>query len=92
MKTEVIVSLSEKELRKIPKEILESLAFWVQLVEQNGISEVRKIGGYNDELLRYDRKGQRSIRLNRSWRAYYTITENGEIQLIDVIEINKHKY
>ncbi len=40
-----------------------------------GLSEVRKVPGYHDEPLKGQRKGQRSIRLSRSYRAIYVIEE-----------------
>jgi putative endonuclease len=36
---------------------------------KSGLEETRKRLGWHDELLVGDRKGQRSIRLNKQWRA-----------------------
>lgn len=55
------------------------------------MAETRKIKGYHDEALQGDRWGQRSIRLNRSYRAIYT-EEKGVIHLIIILEVNKHEY
>ena len=41
------------------------LQTWVHAVGRYGLQEVRKIKGYHDELLKGDRAGQRSIRLNK---------------------------
>ena len=58
-----------------------------------GIQSVRKIPGWHDEPLKGDRKCQRSIRLNRSYRAIYRIDkEKRSVELVEVLEINKHKY
>lgn len=84
--------LAEKELRKLPLNIIESLSYWVEIVSKMGLSEVRKISGYHDEPLKGERKGQRSIRLNKAYRAIYIQHENEEIELIEIIEVNKHKY
>lgn len=65
---------------------------WIISVESEGITEVRKIAGYHDEQLRGDRAGQRSIRLNKAYRAFYTLRDNREVELVEVIEVNKHKY
>lgn len=92
MKTEVTITVKNKILSKLPKYIAEALQIWAALVEEMGIEEVRKISGYHDEPLSGDREGQRSIRLNKAYRAFYTIEENGEVKLIDVFEVNKHKY
>jgi proteic killer suppression protein len=89
---EIIISPSAiKDLKKLPAEVIDQLDYWIGLVEDVGIREVRKIKGYHDEPLKGDRKGQRSIRLSRAYRAIYTIDENENI-LITIIEVNKHKY
>lgn len=91
--TRVFLSKSaEKDARKIPKLILDSLDYWIRSVERLGLREVRKIPGYHDEPLTGDRRRQRSIRLNRAYRAIYVLTVNGEIEIVEIIEINKHKY
>lgn len=91
--TTVFLSKSaEKDARKIPKLILDPLDYWIRSVERLGLREVRKIPGYHDEPLVGDRRGQRSIRLNRAYRAIYVLTVNGEIEIVEIIEINKHKY
>ncbi|MFY7991649.1 MAG: type II toxin-antitoxin system mRNA interferase toxin, RelE/StbE family [Bacteriovoracaceae bacterium] len=81
-----------KALEKLPSFIIDSLKYWVRIVEIQGIYKTRKIPGYHDEPLKGERSGQRSIRLNRSYRAIYKITENKEIELIEVIEVSKHEY
>jgi len=53
---------------------------------------VRKISGYHDEPLHGNRIGQRSIRLNKSYRAIYTELDSGEIHFIEIVEVNKHDY
>lgn len=52
---------------------------------------MRKIPGYHDEPLHGARAGQRSIRLNRSWRAFYVIVRE-RVVFVEVIEINHHEY
>lgn len=88
----VLTKQAQKDLVKIPKEIRESLAFWINKVIFEGIADVRKVSGYHDEPLKGNRKGQRSIRLNKAYRAIYIMSENGEIELITIIEVSKHKY
>lgn len=80
-----------KELQMIPQHILKKFATWVQTVEEIGIEESRKIPGYHDEPLKGNRIGQRSIRLNRSYRAIYIISHESLI-FVEVIEVNKHDY
>ncbi len=40
----------------------------------------------------WGRQGQRSVRLNRAYRAIYVEHETGEVELIEVLEVNKHEY
>ena len=54
--------------------------------------KVRKIPGYHDELLKGKRKGQRSIRLSKAYRAFYTEYKYEGINTISIEEINKHEY
>lgn len=53
---------------------------------------MRKIPGYHDEPLRGKRDGQRSIRLSKSYRAIYEIKQDGSIEVVMVMEVNKHDY
>ena len=89
--TSVLVSRSvEKQLFRLPKHIRKSLHGWVREVELLGIRKARQYPGYHDEPLLGDRFGQRSVRLNRAYRAIYIERIEG-IQLI-VIEVSKHAY
>lgn len=80
-----------KDLRKVPHFIRDKLLGWVGAVELSGLDEVRKIPGYHDEPLKGSRQGQRSIRLNRAYRAIYVVVQ-GDVQFVSVEEVNKHKY
>ena len=82
---------AEKSLRKLPRHVIVALAAWMEAVELRGLDEVRKIPGYHDEPLHGARSGQRSIRLNRSWRAFYVIVRE-RVVFVEVIEINHHEY
>ena len=53
--------------------------------------EVRKIPGYHDEPLIGELKGLRSIRLSRSYRAYYRIVAGAAV-MVNVERIDKHEY
>lgn len=86
----VISQVALRDLKKMPREIIDQLEYWIELVEKNGIAEIRKIKGYHDEPLQGDRKGQRSVRLSRSYRAIY-VQDKARV-LIIIIEIHKHKY
>ena len=93
MKYEVhIAKKAEKQLKKIPVYIKEALLLWASSVEMIGMREVRKIPAYHDEPLKGKRKGERSIRLSRAYRAIYKELENGELVLVEIIEVYKHDY
>ena len=83
---------AKKEIVKLPKEVVKKLRFWIKEVSLIGLREVRKIKSFHDEPLQGDRQGQRSIRLNKAYRAFYIVNKNREIELVEIIEINKHKY
>lgn len=79
------------KVAKMPPQIGRKLAFWIEAVAHEGLEEVRKIPGYHDEPLRGDRAGQRSIRLNKAYRAIYIEVE-GEPIVVEIIDVSKHKY
>ena len=81
----------EKQLRKLPRHIVDNLAIWVAAVEFDGLEEVRRLSGYHDEPLKGDRAGQRSIRLSRSYRAIYEIKKD-TARFVSVEEVSKHDY
>ena len=85
-------SKARKDLKKTPKHILAKFFFWIETVETHGLRYTQTLKGYHDEPLKGDRKGQRSIRLNKQWRAIYRLTSRNEIELIEVLEVNPHEY
>lgn len=95
MKLEFAVLLGknvEKELDSLPPHILIKFRGWIKFVELYGVSEARLIKSFHDEPLKGKRNGQRSIRLNRAYRAIYVVLINNEIEIIKVIEVHKHDY
>ena len=82
----------EKQLDLVPEVIRRKFRLWVALVEESGIREVRKHKGFHDEPLKGKRRGQRSVRLNRAYRAIYVERETGTVELLEVLEVNKHDY
>ena len=84
--------LARKQLKRMPRHIVENLASWVDDVETRGLEEVRKIPGYHDEPLHGDRRGQRSVRLSRACRAIYIVTDDGAVEFVSVEEVSKHDY
>ena len=90
----VEVRISKKALKtlsRVPSYIADNLDSWVEAVETDGLEDVRKISGYHDEPLKGDRKGQRSIRLSKAYRAIYEIRRE-EVEYLMIQEVNKHDY
>ena len=81
-----------KALRSLPDYIVAKLKAWVMAVELLGLRETRKRPGFHDEPLHGDRKGQRSIRLSKAYRAIYIESQNGDIELVEILEVSKHEY
>ena len=81
----------KKNLHKVPLAIKKKLFTWVAAVEERGLAEVRKIPGYHDEPLKGNRQGQRSIRLNKQWRAIYRMI-NKKIEFVLIEEVTPHDY
>ena len=81
-----------QNLQKLPRPLVDKFFKWVKAVRRSGIREVRKIKSYHDEPLQGKRFGQRSIRLNRSYRAFYVEEKENVAQRICVLEVNKHDY
>ena len=82
---------AKKDMQKAPRHIVLKLWDWIQDLEDRGLPEVRKIPSYHDEPLFGDRWGQRSIRLSKSYRAFY-VEKKTEIVIVKILEVNKHEY
>jgi proteic killer suppression protein len=83
---------AQKDIIKIPENLQEKLYFWVRAVSELGLLKIRQSKGFHDEPLKGDRKGQRSIRLNKAYRAIYIEKSDGQIEFVEIIEVNKHEY
>lgn len=83
---------AKRDLRKIPAMIAVKLYSWIEDIGHRGIAEVRKIPGYHDEPLHGKRTGQRSIRLNKAYRAIYIIENDSFIRFVEILEVTKHEY
>jgi len=88
----LLTKQAERDLKKVPLHIAEKFQLWVDIVEMEGLREARRIPSFHDEPLRGRRKGQRSIRLNRAYRAIYVERSRDNLELLEVQEINKHDY
>lgn len=90
---------AEKDLRSVPTHIQKKFQLWIEAVGEFGLEEVRKVPGYHDEPLKGPRKGQRSVRLSRNYRAIYEVltevSSGKQKKLVDCVsveEISKHSY
>jgi proteic killer suppression protein len=83
---------AKKDLLGVPNHIRIKLFYWIDAVSTLGLIEISKIKGFHDEPLKGNRVTQRSIRLNKSYRAIYKIISNYEIEFIEIIEVNNHDY
>ncbi|MBI4405449.1 MAG: type II toxin-antitoxin system mRNA interferase toxin, RelE/StbE family [Deltaproteobacteria bacterium] len=80
----------EKDLAQVPSYLRDKVIFWVELVEMVGLREVRIKPGFHDEPLKGKRTGQRSVRLNISYRLIYREIRS-EVEIL-LIEVTKHAY
>ncbi len=81
-----------KQLDKLPDPIVQKFYAWVTSIRLSGVLAVRKSHGFHDEPLKGKRQGQRSIRLNKAYRAIYIEKHDGTLEFLEVIEVNKHEY
>lgn len=88
-----ITRRAEKQIGKAPVHVADKLYDLGWVGQLLGLGEVRKKWpGFHDEPLHGKRRGQRSIRLTRSWRAVYVITSDGKIQFVSIEEVMNHEY
>ena len=81
---------ANKQLLKAPHHVQNKFRGWRDAVRTVGLLSVRRSAGFHDEPLKGDRQGQRSIRLNKQWRAIYQ-EMNGVLEVI-VLEVTPHDY
>ncbi len=91
LKTDVVISrVAMKDFDDLSKEIQDAFQIWVKSVTEIGLKATGDTG-YKHEHLKGKRQGQRSARLNKSFRVIFTV-KNGAVQIVTVEEINNHKY
>ena len=69
-----------KICKQIPTAVLKKYELWKDIIFR----------GFHDEILKGDRKGQRSSRLSLQYRVIYVAEKN--VLTVYVIEITPHKY
>lgn len=82
----------EKQLDRLPMQIQEQFQTWVDSIKLIGVAQTRRRPGLHDEPLKGCRQGQRSVRLNRSYRVIYIESDENRFRVLQVIEVNKHEY
>ena len=87
-----LTELAKRQLLKMPTHIIRKLMSWVDGIEKDGLSYMRKIPGYHNEPLRGKRAGERSIRLSKAYSAIYVLDKEGKVEIIKVTEVSKHDY
>ena len=80
----------DKQLGKLPLDVLKRYEKWKDIVKLSGPAGLRLIKGFRDEALRGDWNGHRSSRLNQQYRVIYR-TESDRL-LVEVVEVNPHDY
>lgn len=80
----------DRQLRKIPTDVLKRYEKWKDIVTTSGPQGLRMIKGFHDESLSGKRKGHRSSRLNSLFRVFYRV-ESDRI-LVEVVAITAHDY
>jgi proteic killer suppression protein len=82
-----------RDLEKLPDHLVEKFDLWLSAIDQMELRKVRIHPGLHDEPLQGQRFGQRSVRLNRSYRVIYKIKkETTSTEAVLIIEITKHRY
>jgi proteic killer suppression protein len=79
-----------KICKKIPTAVLKKYELWKDIIFRHGPQKLKDFPGFHDEILKGDRKGQRSSRLSLQYRVIYVAEKN--VLTVYVIEITPHKY
>ena len=88
----ILSKIAKKQLDIVPDHIYRKYLYWIDLLQTIGLLESRKSKGFHDEPLQGQRKGQRSVRLSKGYRAIYQEVIPGNYEVIEIIEVNKHEY
>ena len=81
---------AEKQLGKLPIELLKRYEKWKDIVSISGPDGLRQIRGFKDEALRGEWKGHRASRLNIQYRIIYKIEK--DLILVKVVRVTPHDY
>ena len=79
-----------KKCKKLPPQVLKKYELWKDLVFRHGPQILKEFSGFEDELLKGNRAGERSSRLNLQYRVIYTV--DGAKVTVYVLEVTPHQY
>jgi len=79
-----------RQLAKLPIELLKRYEKWKDVVSVSGPQGLRQIRGFNDEPLSGEWQGHRSSRLNQQYRVIYRVETN--LIRVDVVNVTAHDY
>lgn len=88
----ILEKRAEKALERIPEEIVHAYLDWIESLNEIGLFRTQCIPGNRDKQLHGTRKGQRSVRLSKDYRLFYTILSTDDVQFVRILDINKHEY
>lgn len=80
----------EKQLKRIPVEILKRYEKWKDIVYVTGPEGLKRIKGFGDEALKGKWQGCRSSRLNLQYRVIYKV-EHDKVY-VQVMSVTPHDY
>ncbi len=80
----------DRQLEKLPTEVLARYEKWKDIVTVSGPQGLRFIKGFHDEALAGQWRGHRSSRLNRQFRVFYRV-ETGRV-VVEVVSVTAHDY
>jgi addiction module RelE/StbE family toxin len=80
----------DRQLKRLPKDVLKRYEKWKDIVTISGPQGLRLIKGLHDEALFGKWKGHRSSRLNLQFRVFYRV--EGEQVLVEVVSVTAHDY
>ena len=80
----------DRQIRRLPLEILKRYEKWKDIVAVSGPQGLRLIKGFNDKPLAGEWKGHRSSRLNQQYRVIYRI-ERDQV-MVEVVSVTAHDY
>lgn len=80
----------KKQLKKLPKQVVNALTVWINVAKIEGPVGLRSTRGFNDEALQGKWKGFRSSRLSQQYRVIYKVEK--DVVQIFVVDVTAHDY